>query len=121
MVKYENDQKAAMLTTPEMRDRAAIHRAAISDFDSTPSAQYGSYGEYDMIYTYAMPNDKALAANLHLTDWYGLAKYSKAIPLMGSDDLVVSMKMADDTVISYVPAKWRASFKSIYFEVDTDT
>lgn len=105
MVKYENDQKAAMLSTPEMRDRAAIHRAAITDFGGTPIAQYGTYGEYDMVYIYEMPTDKALAANLHLTDSFGLAKSSKAIPLMNSEDFVESMKIADGIVTSYSPAK----------------
>ena len=105
MVKYENDQKAAMVANPAMRDRAAIHRKAIADFGGKPIAQYGSYGEYDMVYIYEMPDDKALAANLHLTDSYGLAKYSKAIPLMSSDDLAASMKLADETVTAYSPAK----------------
>lgn len=105
MVKYENDQKAAMVANPDMRDRAAIHRKAIADFGGKPIAQYGSYGEYDMVYIYEMPDDKALAANLHLTDSYGLAKYSKAIPLMNSDDFVSSVKLADETITEYSPAK----------------
>ena len=96
MVKYENDQKAAMLKNPNTQDRAAAHRQAIADFGGKPIAQYGSYGEYDMIYIYEMPNDKALAANLHLTDSYGLAKYSKAIPLMSSDDLAASLQLAEE-------------------------
>lgn len=105
LVKYENDQKAAMLTDPETRDRAAIHRKAIADFGGTPIAQFGSYGEYDMVYIYEMPDDKALAANLHLTDSYGLAKYSKAIPLMDSDDFAASLKLAHETPTQYAPAK----------------
>ena len=105
MVKYENDQKAAMVATQDVRDRAAIHRKAIADFGGTPIAQYGSYGEYDMIYIYEMPDNEALAANLHLTDSYGLAKYSKAIPLLNSDDFVASLKLAHDTPTQYSPAK----------------
>jgi len=105
MVKYENDQKAAMVANQDMRDRAAIHRKAIADFGGKPVAQYGSYGEYDMVYIYEMPDDKALAANLHLTDSYGLAKYSKAIPLMSSDDFVSSLRLADETTTDYSPAK----------------
>ena len=105
MVKYENDQKAGMVATPKTRDRAAIHRKAIADFGGRPIAQYGSYGEYDMVYIYEMPDDKALAANLHLTDSYGLAKYSKAIPLMSSDDFAASLKLADETATEYAPAK----------------
>lgn len=105
MVKYENDQKAAMVAAPDTRDRAAIHRKAIADFGGKPIAQYGSYGEYDMVYVYEMPDDKALAANLHLTDSYGLAKYSKTIPLMDSDDFAASLKLADETTTGYAPAK----------------
>ena len=105
MVKYENDQKAAMVATPETRDRAQIHRKAIADFGGKPIAQYGSYGEYDMIYIYEMPDDKALAANLHLTDSYGLAKYSKTIPLMSAYDFAASLELAEKTPTQYAPAK----------------
>ena len=104
MVKYDNDQKAAMVKNPDMRDRAEVHRKAIADFGGRPIAQYGSYGEYDMVYIYEMPDEKALAANLHLTDSYGLAKYSKTVPLISSDDFVGSLKLADDTPTEYSPA-----------------
>lgn len=104
MVKYENDQKAAMVNDTAVRDRAEIHRKAISDFGGKPIAQFGSYGEYDMVYIYEMPDNKALAANLHLTDSYGLAKYSKTVPLMASDDFVRSLQLADETPTSYTPA-----------------
>lgn len=104
MVKYENDQKAAMVATEGPRDRAAIHRKAIADFGGKPIAQYGSYGEYDMVYIYEMPDEKALAANLNLTDSYGLAKYSKTIPLMESADFIASLKLAHETPTEYAPA-----------------
>ncbi len=105
MVKYENDQKAAMVSTEQFRDRAAIHRKAIADFGGKPIAQYGSYGEYDMVYIYEMPDDEALAANLHLTDSFGLAKYSKTVPLMTSEGFVESLKLAHETPTEYSPAK----------------
>tara|TARA_B100000676_G_scaffold301258_1_gene348184 strand:- start:4302 stop:4643 length:342 start_codon:yes stop_codon:yes gene_type:complete len=105
MVKYENDQKTAMVSDETMRDRAAIHRQAISDFGGKPIAQYGSYGEYDMVYIYEMPDDAALAANLHLTDSYGLAKYSKTVPLMEANDFVRSLAIAQETPTNYSPAK----------------
>lgn len=104
LVKYENDQKAAMVKNAAVRDRAAIHRKAIADFGGTPIAQYGSYGEWDMIYIYEMPDDVALAANLNLTDSFGLAKYSKAIPLMRMDSFVDALRMADETPTEYSPA-----------------
>ena len=105
MVKYENDQKAAMVADDAVKDRAAIHCKAIADFGGKPIAQYGSYGEYDMVYIYEMPNDKALAANLHLTDSFGLAKYSKTVPLKASDDFVASLALAQGTKTEYGPAK----------------
>ena len=40
MVKYHNDQKAAMLTSDEQRDRAEVHKKAITDFGGIPIAQY---------------------------------------------------------------------------------
>jgi uncharacterized protein with GYD domain len=105
MVKYENDQKAAMVADDAVKDRAAIHCKAIADFGGKPIAQYGSYGEYDMVYIYEMPDDKALAANLHLTDSFGLAKHSKTVPLMASDDVVASLALAQGTKTEYGPAK----------------
>ena len=105
MVKYENDQKAAMVADDAVKDRAAIHCKAIADFGGKPIAQYGSYGEYDMVYIYEMPDDKALAANLHLTDSFGLAKYSKTVPLMASDDFLASLALAQGAKTEYGPAK----------------
>ena len=104
MVKYENDQKAAMVADDVVKDRAAIHRKAIADFGGKPIAQYGSYGEYDMVYIYEMPDVKALAANLHLTDSFGLCKYSKAIPLLSKEDFVKSLELAAATQTQYGPA-----------------
>ncbi len=101
LVKFNNDVKAKMIKDPSIGDRAAIHRAAIADFGGKPIAQYGSYGEYDMVYIYEMPDDKALAANLHLTDGLGLAKYCKAIPLMENDSFAESLKIANETKTGY--------------------
>ncbi|MEC7204632.1 MAG: GYD domain-containing protein [Pseudomonadota bacterium] len=104
LVKYHNDQKAAMIAKSEMRDRAEVHRKAISDFGGRPIAQYGSYGEWDMVYIYEMPDQTALAANLHLTDSFGLAKECKAIPLMDMDAFIESFDLANRTETKYGPA-----------------
>lgn len=104
LVKYENDQKAAMVETVAMRDRAAIHRQAIADFGGTPIAQYGTHGEYDMAYIYEMPDQAHLAANLHLTDSFGLAKYSKTVVLMDMDEYVESYEIAQKTPTKYSAA-----------------
>ena len=101
MVKYHNEQKAGMVVNDEHRDRAAVHKQAIGDFGGKPIAQYGSYGEYDMVYIYEMPDDKALAANLHLTDSLGLAKYCKTVPLMNMPDFVESLRLAHETDTQY--------------------
>ena len=104
LVKYQNDQKAAMISNAKMQDRAAVHKKAIADFGGTPIAQYGSYGEYDMVYIYEMPDKKAVAANLHLTDAFGLAKYCKAIPLLNANDFAASIAQAGNTPTEYSPA-----------------
>lgn len=104
LVKYHSDQKAAMVANPTMRDRAAVHRQAIADFGGKPIAQYGSYGEWDMVYIYEMPDQTALAANLHLTDAFGLAKDCKAIPLLAMEDFVASLERAASTTTAYGPA-----------------
>ena len=105
LVKYHNDQKAAMVSNAKMQDRAAIHKKAISDIGGRPIAQYGSYGEYDMVYIYEMPDKKALAANLHLTDAFGLAKYCKAIPLVNASDFATSLAIASNSPTDYGPAE----------------
>ena len=101
LVKYHNDQKVGMINDDTQRDRAEVHRQAIADFGGKPIAQYGSYGEYDMAYIYEMPDEKSLAANLHLTDSLGLAKYCKTIPLIDQDEFVESLKLAQNTNTNY--------------------
>ena len=101
LVKYHNEQKVGMINDDAQRDRAQVHRQAIADFGGKPIAQYGSYGEYDMAYIYEMPDEKSLAANLHLTDSLGLAKYCKTIPLIDQDEFVESLKLAKDTNTNY--------------------
>ena len=93
-----------MLTSDEQRDRAEVHKKAISDFGGKPIAQYGSYGEYDMVYIYEMPDESAVAANLHLTDSFGLAKYSKVIPLITPEQFSASMALAAGTSTEYSSA-----------------
>lgn len=104
LVKYHGDQKAAMLARPEMRNRAEIHKKAIADFGGKPIAQFGSYGEWDMVYIYEMPDQESLAANLHLTDSFGLAKESKAIPLLHIEQFVSSLDYANRIETEYSPA-----------------
>ena len=104
LVKYNNDQKAAMVSRSEMQNRAEVHKKAIADFGGKPIAQYGSYGEWDMVFIYEMPDQIALAANLHLTDSFGLAKVCKAIPLLNIGDFVKSLEAANNTKTEYSPA-----------------
>lgn len=105
LIKYEADQKAGMVAEPQVRDRAAIHRKAIADFGGRPIAQFGSYGEWDMVFIYEMPDQAALMANLHLTDSFGLARASKVIPLVPSDDFAESLAQAAETATGYKPAR----------------
>lgn len=104
LVKYNNDQKAGMIANADLQNRAAVHKKAIADFGGKPIAQFGSYGEYDMIFIYEMPDKNALAANLHLTDAFGLAKYCKAIPLVTAEDFAASLALAGATPTEYSPA-----------------
>jgi uncharacterized protein with GYD domain len=101
LVRYDNAQKAGMVANEAVRDRAVAHWKAIADFGGTPISQFGSYGEYDMVYIYEMPDEKALAANPHLTDAPGRAKYCKAIPLMTNEDLTQSLALAASTPTGY--------------------
>ncbi len=101
LIKFNAEQKSAMMAKPSMRDRAAIHKKAIADFGGRPIVQFGSYGEWDMVYIYEMPDEKAVAANLHIADASGLAKASKAIPLMPNEDWVKSLDIAQTTPTEY--------------------
>ena len=101
LIKYNADQKTAMMEKPAMRDCAAVHKKAIADFGGRPIAQFGSYGEWDMVYIYEMPDEKAVAANLHIADASGLAKASLAIPLMPNEDWVASLEIARTTPTAY--------------------
>ena len=101
LIKFNADQKTAMMEKPAVRDRAAVHKAAIADFGGRPIVQFGSYGEWDMVYIYEMPDEKAVAANLHIADASGLAKASKAIPLMPNEDWVASLEIARTTKTAY--------------------
>jgi uncharacterized protein with GYD domain len=104
LVKYHNDQKAGMIANADLQNRAAVHKKAIADFGGKPIAQYGSFGEYDMVFIYEMPHKNALAANLHLTDAFGLAKYCKTIPLISAEDFAASLALAGATPTEYGPA-----------------
>ncbi len=101
LIKYNADQKTAMMEKPAIRDRAVVHKKAIADFGGRPIAQFGSYGEWDMVYIYEMPDEKAVAANLHIADASGLAKASKAIPLMPNEDWAESLGIAQTTPTEY--------------------
>ena len=104
LVKYNDEQKAAMVEKPAMRERAEVHKRAIADFGGKPIAQFGSYGEYDMVYIYEMPDAASVAANLHLTDSFGLAKYSKVVPLLTTEDMTRAFELAVTTETQYSPA-----------------
>jgi len=92
LIKYNDDQKEGMIKSPS--DRAKVSAAAVAEYGGKLLAAYGSYGEYDMLFIYEMPNEQVLAANLHLVDGHGVAKYSKVIPLMSNEDFVESQAMA---------------------------
>ena len=57
-----------------------------------------------MVYIYEMPDHISLAANLHLTDSFGLAKESKAIPLLDIEEFVSSLDYAGRIETDYGPA-----------------
>jgi uncharacterized protein with GYD domain len=99
LIKYNDDQKAGMLISPS--NRAEVSANAVAEYGGKLIAAYGSYGEYDMMFIYEMPDQKALAANLHLVDGLGLAKYSKIIPLMPNPDFVESQRMAATNKTNY--------------------
>lgn len=99
LIKYNDDQKANMLVTPS--DRAKVSAAAVAHFGGRPIATYGTYGEYDMLFIYEMPDHFSVAANMHLVDGFGVAKYSKIIPLFSADDFLKTQFAARDAKNSY--------------------
>ena len=95
LVKYNDEQKAAMVEKPAMRERAEVHKRAIADFGGKPIAQFGSYGEYDMVYIYEMPDAASVAANLHLTDSFGLATKGCSVADNGGYDSSIRVSCDD--------------------------
>jgi len=101
LIKYNDDQKANMIASPS--DRAAVSERAVAHFGGRKIATYGTYGEYDMMFIYEMPDDFSVAANLHLVDGMGVAKYTKVIPLFSSDTFLKTQEAARDAKLSYSP------------------
>lgn len=99
LIKYNDAQKAAMLKNAS--DRAKISAKAVAHFGGKSIATYGTYGEYDMMFIYEMPDERSLIANLHLVDGFGVAKYTKIIPLTSSDEFLETQIAAGNALSSY--------------------
>ncbi|KAB7614400.1 GYD domain-containing protein [Amylibacter sp. SFDW26] len=102
-IKYENDKKEEMLTHPS--DRAEVCRKAIGAMGGNLINAYGTFGEYDMMFVYNMPDMASVAANMHLADATGMSKYHKIIPLISNDDFVASQSKAGELRDSYTAVK----------------
>jgi uncharacterized protein with GYD domain len=99
LIKYNDDQKANMVAAPS--DRAKNSASAVAHFGGRAVATYGTFGEYDMLYIYEMPDHFSVAANLHLVDGFGAAKYSKVIPLFTADEFLQTQVAAHNATHSY--------------------
>lgn len=83
-----------MLDRPS--DRAKVSERAVAAFGGKKIATYGTLGEYDMLFIYEMPDTFNAVANLHLMDGFGVAKYSKVIPLIGEADFLRTQIVAGE-------------------------
>lgn len=98
-IKYENDKKAQMITSPD--DRAAVSRKAVGAMGGKLLHAYGTCGEYDMLFIYEMPDYTAVTANMMLADAKGMSKYHKIIPLFSNDDFLKAQQRAGEMSDSY--------------------
>lgn len=102
LIKYENDKKAAMIRTPS--DRAEASRNAVAAMGGKLLYAYGTFGEYDMMFVYEMPDMASVAANMMLADASGMSKYHKIIPLFSNDDFLAAQAKAGRMKDSYAVA-----------------
>lgn len=98
-IKYENDKKAEMLQNPS--DRAAVSRKAVAAMGGKLIDAYGTFGEYDMMFIYEMPDMTAVTANMMLADASGMSKYHKIIPLFSNDEFMDAQKKAGEMKHTY--------------------
>lgn len=103
LIKYNDDQKAQMLKAPS--DRVAVSKKAVEHLGGKPIVSFGTYGEYDMVFIYEMPDATSLAANLHLVDGFGVAKATKIIPLISAEEFFESQSIAAKALGSYSAVK----------------
>lgn len=103
LIKYENDKKAEMLDQPS--DRAEVSRKAVGAMGGRLITAYGSCGEYDMLFIYEMPDMASVAANMHLAEATGMARYHKIIPLFSNEEFVGSQVRAAELRDSYSAVK----------------
>lgn len=98
-IKYENDKKADMITSPS--DRAAVSRKAVAAMGGKLLHAYGTCGEYDMMFIYEMPDMAAVAANMMLADASGMSKSHKIIQLFSNDEFLAAQQKAGEMTDSY--------------------
>lgn len=99
LIKYENARKAEMLDNAS--DRAEVSRNAVAAMGGRLLHAYGTCGKYDMMFIYEMPDMASVAANMHLAEATGMARYHEVIPLFSNDDFVASQIRAGELRESY--------------------
>ncbi len=98
-IKYENDKKSEMLSSPS--DRRAVSQKAVAAMGGKVIDAYGSCGEYDMMFIYEMPDMATVAANMMLADASGMSKTHKIIPLFTNDEFMAAQIKAGNMRDSY--------------------
>ena len=101
-IKYENDKKAEMIKSPS--DRAEVSRKAVGAMGGKLLQAFGTYGEYDMMFIYEMPDMASVAANMMLADASGMSKYHKIIPLFSNDEFMQAQSRAGKMTHTYAVA-----------------
>ncbi|GAA0415451.1 hypothetical protein GCM10009133_24870 [Cocleimonas flava] len=98
-IKYENDKKLEMLSTPN--DRAAVSEKAVGAMGGKLLHAYGTCGEYDMMFIYEMPDMASVAANMMLADASGMSKTHRIIPLFSNEEFLAAQEKAGNMRDSY--------------------
>ena len=98
-IKYENDKKAEMIRSPS--DRAEVSRNAVAAMGGRLLYAYGTFGEFDMMFVYEMPDMTAVTANMMLADASGMSKYHKIIPLFSNDEFLTAQARAGEMTHTY--------------------
>jgi uncharacterized protein with GYD domain len=94
-VAYTPETVAALVANPQ--DRTEAIGKVVKKLGGKPGKLYLSFGDYDVVGIYEMPDNVSAAAFAMAISSGGACKSVKTTPLMTGDEAVAAMKKAGDS------------------------